>query len=129
LQGLLDGRFRCCVRHSLKFGRTASGIQTSLNWECRSSRRPIIARLETGEVSLTATISKVFGKFFRSVVSRDAPLGYQISELVTRYSGQLHSFAKGQNSLRVKGKGKLASQAFLRLTSGRRRLRATESGT
>jgi hypothetical protein len=38
---------------------TASGIQSSENWDCRSPRRPIEARFEIGEVLLTASIFQV----------------------------------------------------------------------
>jgi len=40
------------------------------------------ARFDTAEVSLTATISKVFGQVLRPVVTRDTSLGYETRELV-----------------------------------------------
>jgi hypothetical protein len=47
------------------------------------------ARLEIGEVSLTATIGEVFGQFLGAVVTRDASARYQVGELITRNRGQL----------------------------------------
>jgi hypothetical protein len=62
------------------------------------------AKLEIGEVSLTATIGEVFGQFIGAVVARDAAARYQIGELITRNRGQLRGLAKRQNALSVKGK-------------------------
>jgi hypothetical protein len=64
---------------------TASGIQSWSNG-IRSSRS-IRARFEISEVSFTATIRKVFGQFLLPVVTRNAPLGEQVSKQIARHPG------------------------------------------
>ena len=51
---------------------TAGGIST-LSYHCFSrSSRPMMARLETGEVLLTARMSNIFLRFRQTVLPRDA---------------------------------------------------------
>jgi len=73
------------------------------------------AGVETFEVLLTATIGEVFGQFLFSVVSRDSPLGCEISKSKMRNLGQFCGFAEGQHALRAKRKGKFTAQARFRL--------------
>jgi len=73
------------------------------------------ARFETAEVSLTATIGEVFGQFLNPIVAWDVPRRYQFAEPVTRDLRQCGRLFEGQNSLRVKRKGKLITQPRLHL--------------
>ena len=67
------------------------------------------AKIETGEVSLTATIAEVFGKLVLAVRPSDASPSYAIGALEARDSREFRGFAERQNSLRLVGYLELCS--------------------
>jgi hypothetical protein len=72
-----------------QFAGNASGIQTVENCDFRSSRRPMEARFEIGEVLLTASIVEVLGQFLIGIVARKLPLVNQTGECI---AGSLREF-------------------------------------
>src|SRR5882672_5524162 len=65
-----------------------------------------------GEVSLAATIGEVFGELIRSIVTRNAPAGHQLTKLISGDSCQLGRLAKGQDRLAIECDGQLTAQSI-----------------
>jgi len=59
------------------------------------------ARFDSAEVSLTATISEVFGQILRPVMPRDTSTGYEEGELIARNRRKFHGLSERQNALRM----------------------------
>jgi hypothetical protein len=69
------------------------------------------ARLESGDVSLTARIAAVLRQFVVSVVARNFAAGQQIGKAEARRFGQLAGLTERQNPLSIKRYGQLRTQA------------------
>ena len=59
---------------------TPVGIQTTENWNLRSSERPIEARLDIGDVLLTASIAEVLGQIIVPVMAGNPALAQKFGE-------------------------------------------------
>ena len=73
----------------------------------------MIARLSTGEVSLTASIDQVVLEFFLAVVARHATLAKGARELSSCHACQLMGFAEWQNLLSIKCYCEFKQETFL----------------
>jgi len=65
----------------------------------------MMARLEIGEVSLTANISEILRQILVAVVTWNASLAYQFIEKNPAHFRELRCFAQGQHSLGVQRDG------------------------
>ena len=65
--------------------------------ECdfRSSRRPMKARFEIGEVSLTASIFEILGQFLIGIMARKLPLVNQAGERIARSPREFGCLTEG----------------------------------
>src|SRR5580704_4768235 len=69
------------------------------------------ARLERGDVLLTARIVEVLGEVVVCVMPGDLARGRECGKAVSCRSCQFGSLAKGKNALSVKSDGEFATQA------------------
>jgi len=86
---------------------TDLGIHIFSNRVRRTSRRPMMARLEIGEVSLTTGISEIFRQITFAVMAWNASLTHQFPEKKATHFRQLRCFAQRQRALSVEGNGQL----------------------
>src|SRR3979490_1206691 len=89
---------------------TAGGIHTSWNCDLRRSRRPIKARLEIGEVLLTASISQVLGQVVRSVVTGYVAVADQPGKSVAGGVRKFRSLTERKNALRIESNRQLGKK-------------------
>ena len=68
------------ARKACNSATTEGGIHSSENWEWRRSRRLMYARLEMGEVLLTASIGQILREIVKGIVARDIALADQFGE-------------------------------------------------
>ena len=94
---------------------TASGIQRSGNWDFRSSRQPIEARFEIGEVLLTASIFEALSYLLLRVMTRYFALSQESRELMPGDSGQFRGVPKRQDALGIERDAKLSPQTRFHL--------------
>lgn len=87
---------------------TASGIHIAENCDLSSSRRPVEARFEMGQVLLTARIFKVLRQFRFREMARYFALANQLSESIAGNSGEFARLAERQDALRIQRNGKLS---------------------
>ncbi len=99
---------------------TAGGMSTSLNCSRKRSSRPMIAKLESGEVSLTTSISKISVQFGLRVVAGDATAAKLAPEIEFRHSCQLRRPAQAQDITSIQSAGDLLQQVETSLRFGNR---------
>jgi hypothetical protein len=105
------GRIRVCGEFLLDSGRNPQLGKLNL----QKIETPDEARLEIGEVSLTAGIGQVKREVVFGVVTRNAAAGHKIGKGVAGSLRQFARFSKRKNTLRVKSHGKFGPKARLSL--------------
>ena len=96
----------------------------SPNCDLRRSRCPIEARLEKGDVLLTASIAEVLRQLILTIMPGNFALRREISESIPGHTGELGRLSKGKNCLCVKRQSEFRAQAGFNL-----RLRKAETSS
>lgn len=94
----------------------------------RNSRRPTIARLLTGEVSLTTRIRQIVRQIVAAVVPGDAALAHFPAEIGAGHPGQPRALREGKRAFGIQSHGDLQEQPCLPLFGLRRQLRGDGIG-
>jgi hypothetical protein len=78
----------------------------------------MMARLEIGEVLLTASIGKIEVQVVLGVMPGNIAARDKVGESITRRTGQFAGFAKRQDALRIEGDGKFTPESGFDLGYG-----------